>query len=196
MVSSTASSCVTSCLLAPVTIMDSGTPRASTRIWRLLPFFSPIRRIRSYSFLGERSLDRSSVNALPSPSDAFHLIVFSKPCTPKSQEKAFFQPYSEILVDRAGTAKALLGECLPLATCTQHEKDSFKHSPCIHRFSTASRLTLEDLVCWSLQALRNKGLRPLPELLGNLPRSNSCHITPPLGEIIGRCCNYCQVICG
>jgi hypothetical protein len=31
---------------APVTTMDNGTPRPSTRIWRLLPFFSPIRGVR------------------------------------------------------------------------------------------------------------------------------------------------------
>ena len=42
---------ILSCLLAPVTTSDNGTPRPSTSKWRLLPFFSPIRRIGSNALL-------------------------------------------------------------------------------------------------------------------------------------------------
>jgi len=40
-----------SCRLAPVTTNDKGTPRSSIRRLRFVPFFSPIRGIRSDRFL-------------------------------------------------------------------------------------------------------------------------------------------------
>ena len=71
MASSTAANCETSCLLAPVTTSDNGTPRPSTSKWRLLPFFSPIRRVGTYALLRHWRLHHRPINALPSPGDAF-----------------------------------------------------------------------------------------------------------------------------
>ena len=58
---STASNWLTSCLLAPVTTMDKGTPRSSTRIWRFVPFFP-----RSVGFAPELSLAKGALFMLPS----------------------------------------------------------------------------------------------------------------------------------
>ena len=78
MASSTASICVTSCALAPVTTSDNGTPRPSTRRWRLLPFFSPIRRIGSDGLLSQRRLEHRPVKALPAPGDALQVVVLGQ----------------------------------------------------------------------------------------------------------------------
>ena len=43
-----------SCRLAPVTTSDKGTPLASTRRFRLLPFFPPVRGAGADRFLGQR----------------------------------------------------------------------------------------------------------------------------------------------
>ena len=63
----TSSTCVTSCRLAPVTTIDNGTPRSSTGICRLVPFFSPISRIWPYRFLCSRGFYHCSVDTLPCP---------------------------------------------------------------------------------------------------------------------------------
>src|SRR3712207_2609398 len=72
---STLSSRLPSLTLAPVTTIDNGTPRPSTSRWRLLPFFSPIRRIRADGFLCKGSLHQGAIDALPSPGDALHVVV-------------------------------------------------------------------------------------------------------------------------
>ena len=47
---------LTSCRLAAVTMIDSGTPRASTSNIRLLPFFSPVRGVGPHRLLCQRRL--------------------------------------------------------------------------------------------------------------------------------------------
>src|SRR3989304_1567434 len=113
--SSVLASCVTSCRLAPVTMIDSGTPRSSTRSIRLLPFFPPIRRVGSDRFLSKRCLDHGPVDALPSPSDALHLVILGQARLPESHENASLCPFEKAFVDRAGTTARRRRRRLPLA---------------------------------------------------------------------------------
>src|SRR3970282_1534280 len=106
--SSVIANCVTSCRLAPITMIDSGTPRASTRSIRLLPFFSPIRRVGSDRFLSKWRLEHGPVDALPSPSDALHLIILGQTRLPQSHEHPSLCPFEKAFVDRAGTSETLL----------------------------------------------------------------------------------------
>ena len=91
--SSTASNCETSCRLAPVTTSDNGTPQPSTNKWRLLPFFSPIRWIWAHAGLRQWRFHHRPVNALPSPGDAFNIVVLGKPSFPKGFKEACFLPF-------------------------------------------------------------------------------------------------------
>src|SRR3990172_5921804 len=136
----TASSWDTSCRLAPVTINDSGAPRSSTRTWRLVPFFSPIRRIRTYCFLCHRGLDHRSVDALPLPCDPFHLVILGKPSAPKVKEKPRFHPTHEISMDRTGTSKYILRQCLPFTTCAKNIDNALKYPAIRNRLTTTTWL--------------------------------------------------------
>src|SRR3546814_10240467 len=60
-------------------------------------------------------------------SDAFHLVVLGKPGFPDSLEHARGLPLQESLVHRAGTAKAFLGQRLPLAARAQNIYDCLEH---------------------------------------------------------------------
>ena len=126
LLSSTTSIWVTSCRLAPVTTSESGTPRASTRRWRLLPFFSPIRRILSDGLLSQRCFGHRSIDGLPFPGNPFHLVVLSQTVLPEFQEHSGLIPFPKIPVNGAGTPEPLLRQSLPLNPCPKHIDDSFK----------------------------------------------------------------------
>lgn len=59
----------TSGVSAPLTTSDKGMPRPSTSRLRLLPFFSPIRRVRSNRLSRQRRFAQRPVNTLPFPGD-------------------------------------------------------------------------------------------------------------------------------
>lgn len=80
--SRTASSWVTSCRLAPVTMSESGTPRPSTNRCRLLPFFSPIRGIWPDRGLRHGCFQHRSVDTLPAPGDPFQVVVLGQANAP------------------------------------------------------------------------------------------------------------------
>lgn len=115
----TSSTCVTSCRLAPVTTIDNGTPRSSTRICRLVPFFPPISRIWPYWFLCSRGFYHCSVDTLPCPCNSFHFIIFSKSFLPEFTEKSEWFPFSEITMHTAGTA-IFFRQGFLLNACTQN----------------------------------------------------------------------------
>ena len=130
MASSTASSCVTSCRLAPVTTSDNGTPRPPTSRWRLLPFFPPVRRIRANLLLGQRRFHHRPVNTLPAPGNAFQRVVLGQPGTPQRFEEAGLLPLQKVFVHRTGAAKAFSRERFPLATGSEHEDNGLEDHPC------------------------------------------------------------------
>jgi len=167
--SRTSSSWLTSCLFAPVTTIDKGTPRSSTRIWRLLPFFPPVSRVSTYGLLSQWRFGHRSIDALPVPGDAFHLIVFGKAGTPDSNKEASSHPSHKMSVDGTRTAVSFLGQRLPLAPGTQHVDDRFKDLPVFHRFPAATGFTLIPFVRIALWG-RNQGSHFLPEGIRDFPR--------------------------
>ena len=127
MASRTASNCDTSCRLAPVTTSDNTTPRPSTSKWRLLSFFPPIRRIGTDALLSHWRLYHCTVNTLPSPGNAFKLVVLSETQFAQCLKDPCLLPLQEAGVDCAGTAVALGGQGLSLAACAQYKHDAFKY---------------------------------------------------------------------
>jgi len=141
----TSSSWLTSCLLAPVTTIDSGTPRPSVNKWRLLPFFSAIGRVTTNCLERQRCFDQSTIDTLPTPGNTFHLIVFGKPCTPKRYEKPSVHPVHEVGMNRAWATKAFLGQCFPLTACSEYIKYGFKNLSRWNWLSTSPSLRLDVL---------------------------------------------------
>lgn len=84
--------------LAPVTISDNGTPRASTRRWCCF-HFSLIRRVRADSSSCQGSIHHRPVDALPAPGDALHLVVFGQSRRSECLEEARCLPFERALVD-------------------------------------------------------------------------------------------------
>ena len=125
--SSTAVSCDTSCRLAPVTTIDNGTPRSSTSRCRLDPFFSPICGVATDGLLGKGGLVHRTVDCLPLPGDAHHIIVFSQTFSPKREEEAGLFPLPKICMNGTGATEALFGQCLPLDSCAQNVDNGFKY---------------------------------------------------------------------
>src|SRR5438309_3402064 len=169
---STSSSRLPSFTLAAVTMSDNGTPRPSTRRWRLLPFFSPIRRVRPDGFLRQRGLHQCAVNTLPSPRDALQVVVLGKAGLPQLLKEAGLLPLEEALVNGAGAAEALLGQRLPLAPRAQHVHHRLKDLSC--RLGRAPCAGLADIGPDLLgHARRNQRLHTLPELISHHPRFDS-----------------------
>ena len=106
--SSTAVSCDTSCRLAPVTTIDNGTPRSSTSRCRLDPFFSPICGVATDGLLGKGGLVHRTVDCLPLPGDAHHIIVFSQTFSPKREEEAGLFPLPKICMNGTGGYRSAL----------------------------------------------------------------------------------------
>ena len=176
---STASSLLQSWTLAPLTTSDNGTPRPSTSRWRLLPFFPPVRRVRSDGFLCQWCLHHRAIDALPSPRDALHVVIFRQAGFPDCFKKARLLPFEKAFVDGAGASKAFSGKCLPLAACAQHKHDGLEHLAWRLRRPTCSRLA-NVLLARHLCAPRNQRFDALPELIRYHPGINPLaqRITP------------------
>ena len=175
MESRSGSTWVTSCLLAPVTMADKGSPCASTSRWRLLPFFPPIRRIGSDGLLGQRGFDLAPVDTLPAPGDPFHLVVFRQTRAPEGQKESCLQPSPEIGMHRTRASESFFGQSLPLAPRPQHKDDAFEDLPRVHGLAAPARLSPEHHPRRS-SPCGNQRLHPLPEPIGNLPGSHSHHL--------------------
>ena len=59
------------------------------------------------------------VDALPTPGNALHLVVLGQPGFPQVAKHVGRLPLQKALVHGAGTAKALSGQRLPLASCAR-----------------------------------------------------------------------------
>lgn len=121
-----------SCLFAPLTTRDNGIPRPSTRMLRFVPFFSPIRWVRSNGFNRQRCLHHRSINALPSPGNAFHFIVFGQTLAPKLDKYTLSLPILKILVHRTAASIFTFWYGFPLATSAQYIHYCSKHHTGIH----------------------------------------------------------------
>src|SRR3989442_3903176 len=113
---------------APLTTSDRGTPRSSTNKLRFLPFFSPIRRIGSDALDGQWGLNQGPIDALPLPSDAFHVVILGQACPPQIQEETRAVPLLKMVVDRTGAAE-FFRKRFPLAAGAQDIYDSRENLP-------------------------------------------------------------------
>jgi hypothetical protein len=122
---------ILSCRLAPVTTNDKGTPRSSTRRLRFVPFFSPIRGIRSDRFLRKRCFNIRAISSLPKPGNPFQFIVFNQASPPDILKHSCRGPLLELAVDRSRskTFKLFSWQSIPDDTRTQHIYDSGKIQP-------------------------------------------------------------------
>ncbi len=77
---------ILSCRLAPVTTSDKGTPCSSTSRLRFVPFFPPIRGVRSNGFLCEWRFNVRAIRSFPKPSNPFKFIVFNQSPSPNVQK--------------------------------------------------------------------------------------------------------------
>ena len=100
---------------APLTTRESGTPRSSTRACRLLPFFSPVRRVRPDGLPREGCLKVRPVRGLPFPPDPLELVVFRQPLPPERLEESGARPLPEAGVEgrRTQPAEFLARERVP-----------------------------------------------------------------------------------
>jgi transposase len=153
---------------AAVTMIDSGTPRPSTSRWRLLPFFSPIRRVRPDSFLSQRRFHHWPVDILPSPRDAFKVVILRQPGLPQGFEHAGFLPLEKALVNCARATEALGRQRLPLTARAQHVNDALEHQARILGFAPTTGFA--HVVLGRLTpALWNQGFDPLPKSVRHFP---------------------------
>ena len=79
------------------------------------------------------------IDALPSPGNALHRVVFGQPSLPKTEEETTALPAQKVRVDRAGAAE-LTGQRLPLAARAQDINDGGKHLPGGHWRATRAGL--------------------------------------------------------
>ena len=132
----------TACRFAPLTTIDSGIPRPSTRTLRFVPFFPPIRRVGPDGLLGQGRFPESRIDTLPRPGDSFELVVFRQALSPQSDEDPGALPGEEVFVDGAGTPELHLGQRLPLTACAQHIHNALEDAPGVQRFPPAPGLAL------------------------------------------------------
>jgi len=108
--SNTNSSCVASCRLAPVTTIDNGTPRPSTRRCRLVP---PVGWIPTNRFLSQGSLDHGSFDTLPAPFNTLHFVIFGESCSPERHKKTGTHPSHKMSMNSTLTTESLLRQSFP-----------------------------------------------------------------------------------
>src|SRR5450432_264524 len=169
MLSNVIASSLTSCRLAPLTIRDSGTPAPSTNKLRLLPFFPPIRGVVAHRFLRQWRFALCPINALPFPSNPFHLVILGQTSLPQRQEKSLPAPALKMFVNRTGAAERL-GQRLPLASGPQHINNAGEDLPVAQRFAPTTGTPLVMLARPACRRFGNQGFDVLPEFIRNFPR--------------------------
>lgn len=172
--------------------MNSGTPSPSTRIWRLLPSFPPIRWVRTDSVLGKRCLDHCSMHTRSLPCDVLHIIILHQSSTPEGKEEPCLEPFPEVLVNRTRASEPFLGQRLPSAPRSRDKDYVFEYTSAEHRFPPTSRFPAEYLVGFAFHNW-DKGLNTTPELVRNFPRSELRHTHPCCGSSVSRCIYLNQV---
>jgi hypothetical protein len=168
-------------MLAPLATSDSGMPRPSTRRLRLRPFFPPVGRIGPGALLPQRRLVHGSIDTLPCPRYAFHLVVLGQTLPPDPKEEAFLLPTLEMRVYGAGAA-ILLRQCLPLTSGPKHVDEGREYVPRRHRLATSSRFAP---VAAALRpfSLRNQRFNLAPQRVRHGPRLDLCHLALHLRPI-------------
>ena len=166
-----------SCRLAPLTTSDKGTPFSSTRIWRFVPFFSPIRRVWADRFFRKRRLDVRPIGRLPEPGDTFQGIVFSQPALPYATKYSSPGPLLEFSVNhrRTDAFKLFSRQGVPNDSCPQdiHDRGE-KESVRIFWLSATARLA-GILFSRLTRICRDQRFNDRPECIRNFPGFDACH---------------------
>lgn len=156
----------------------SGVPRPSTRRWRLVPFFPPIRWIPSNGFLRKRCFGHCSIDALPIPGNPLQFVIIDQASLPECQEKPGLSPLQKVTVNGTGATELLLWQSLPVATGSQHIDNALKDPSGWQWLASAARAPLVLLVRVSCKT-RNQRFYLLPQGIRHFPRLNSTQCTPP-----------------
>jgi hypothetical protein len=99
---------------------------------------------------GKRSLDHDTIDALPAPCDALHLVVLGKTCAPKKNKETSIHPSNKMGMNGAGASITFLWEGFPLATGSQNIENRLEYRTGWYRLPPATGLAPVGLVCISL----------------------------------------------
>ena len=169
------------CRLAPVTTSDKGTPFASTRMFRLVPFFPPVRGVGSDRLLCQRRLEVAPIRRLPEPGDSLHFIVLGQTPLPKFREKSGIRPLLKLSMNhcRPNPLELLPGQCVPDDPCPKHVYDRREKQPMrVLGLATPARLAFVNHVRVARRP-RNQRLHQIPKLVGYFPRFDARQGRPP-----------------
>ena len=132
--------------------------------------FSPVGGILSDRFLSQRGFHHGAIDALPFPTDAFHLLILHQTRLPDLLENALFHPLLKVGMNGTGTAEALSGKGLPLNSGTGDIHNGFKDTPSRQGLSTASGFPFIFFLCGA-HGFGNQRFNQFPEIIGYFPRS-------------------------
>ena len=109
-----------------------------------------------------------SINALPSPGNAFKFVVLSQPQFPQGFKDSCLFPLEKAGMDCVGTAESLGGQRLPLTSRAQNKHNAFEDQPGIFWFAPAAGFSGVSSFCNTL-TYRNQRLNTTPKLIGDFP---------------------------
>lgn len=161
----------------------SGTPRPSTRRWRLLPFFSPIGWVGTHRFLGQWRPHHGTIHALPAPGNAFQSVILGKPRPPQCLKYTGFLPFQEMLVNCAGTAEALVGQRPLLTSGTQYVHNGFENYSRILGLAPTAGFA-HVAAAWITLFHRQPWFHSLPEFVTDFPRSDASFGIAPSSSVL------------
>lgn len=167
-----------SCTLAPVTTIDNGMPRASTRTCLLVPFFPPVRGVGSNGFLRQRCFDVRSVGGLPFPGDASEFVVFGKSLAPDLLKQSGPSPLLKARMQRrtAQSSELIAGKGFSNDPGAKHVDNPREVKPvATGRLLPTAGLSLVR-TGWISACLRQQCFDQTPEFIGYLPSACYCHL--------------------
>ncbi len=167
MASRTAAIWLTSCRFAPVTMSDNGTPRPSTRRWRL-PWFFP----RSVGFAPTASCASGAfIIALsilsPSPGDAFQVVILRQLGLPQRLNTRFSAIRESVCGWRWHYRNALWATPSIGSPCAVHRR--CLRTPSALPTCAHPRLAYKFLLRWPRCSLRNQRFNSFPKRIRKLP---------------------------
>jgi len=135
----------------------------------LVPFFPPIRRVRSDRFAGQWGFDQGAICGLPFPGNAFQFVVFRQAALPEFQEKAGPTPFLKNPMGRGrANAEFFFGQSVPNQAGAEHVHERREDATWCGGFSSAAGFALVNFVRIP-RLLRDKRLHDRPKFIRNFP---------------------------
>src|SRR4051794_11315883 len=113
-------------LFALATDKPTGTLPDSTSNERLVPCLLRSTGLGPVFFPRQGCLGHRPIHRKPTPINAVKGVVLGQTCLPEAQKEAAFDPGLKAVVCRRAWANAAGRERIPLAACSQHEKDAVR----------------------------------------------------------------------